>query len=409
MTVAEHVEMQRRAYRAFNLKRAHELLAQFGIDLRKKTRALSKGMRTATMVALAIAREVDILIFDEPTSGLDPINQRHVLNLIINESARGATVIFSSHQIGQVERAAERIAVIDRGRLALEGAVDDLKADRKIVEAILPSENFALNGLAGDPRHLAARSHRPHRSRADLARRTDVLAKFEALGASGLRIVDLNLEDIFLYAVSPADATADVVEDVRLMNYVEWLRVRNALRIYAIVLGVLIVIGLIVRVSLTSQLNHEQFLIDRVSKEPGTTITHSVVGGLNRTTIVSPSDSTTITIDEKPDGGRVIHIVQPSSSHKSTTQAGAVGPISGNDSVSNGVETITVDTNAPVNVVIFLALASFAGLLFATILGAPFACENGHLEIACSSPSRASAMRWASSVSISRASCSRVP
>jgi hypothetical protein len=42
-----------------------------------------------------------------------------------------------------------------------------------------------------------------------------VLAKFETLGASGLRIVDLNLEDIFLYAVSPADETADVVEDVR--------------------------------------------------------------------------------------------------------------------------------------------------------------------------------------------------
>jgi ABC-2 type transport system ATP-binding protein len=214
MTVAEHVEMQRRAYRGFNLKRAHELLAQFGIDLRKKARALSKGMRTATTVALAIAREADVLIFDEPTSGLDPINQRHVLNLIINESARGATVIFSSHQIGQVERAAERIAVIDRGRLALEGAVDDLKADRKIVEAILPSENFALNGLAGDPRILRLdRTGRIVRA-LTLHDASDVLAKFETLGASGLRIVDLNLEDIFLYAVSPTDATADVVEDV---------------------------------------------------------------------------------------------------------------------------------------------------------------------------------------------------
>ena len=143
-----------RVHASSTLRARNELLAQFGIDLRKKTRALSKGMRTATMVALAIAREADILILDEPTSGLDPVNQRHVLNLIINESARGATVIFSSHQIGQVERAAERIAVIDRGRLALEGAVDDLKADRKIVEAILPSETFALNGLAGDPRIL---------------------------------------------------------------------------------------------------------------------------------------------------------------------------------------------------------------------------------------------------------------
>ncbi|MGB6985893.1 MAG: ABC transporter ATP-binding protein [Candidatus Aquilonibacter sp.] len=213
MTVAEHVEMQRRAYTKFNVARANELLSQFSIDQRKKARALSKGMRTATMVALAMAREADILILDEPTSGLDPVNQRHVLNLIINESARGATVIFSSHQIGQVERAAERIAVIDLGRLVLEGAVDDLKADRKIVEAILPSETFALNGLAGDPRIMRLdRNGRIVRA-LTTSDAQDVLARFEALGASGLRIVDLNLEDIFLYAVSPSDATADVVED----------------------------------------------------------------------------------------------------------------------------------------------------------------------------------------------------
>ena len=213
MTVAEHIEMQRRAYTKFDVARARQLLSQFGVDVRKKARALSKGMRTATMVALAIARDADVLIFDEPTSGLDPVNQRHVLNLIINESARGATVIFSSHQIGQVERAAERIAVMDFGRLVLEGAVDDLKADRKIVEAILPSDTFALNGLAGDPR--ITRLDRNGRIVRALTSHDaqEVLTRFEALGASGLRIVDLNLEDIFLYAVSPKDATADVVEE----------------------------------------------------------------------------------------------------------------------------------------------------------------------------------------------------
>ncbi len=212
MTVAEHVEMQRRAYASFEVKHAHELLAQFNIDPRKKTRALSKGMRTATMVALAIARKADLLILDEPTSGLDPINQRHVLNLIINESARGATVIFSSHQIGQVERAAERIAVIDRGNLALEGAVDDLKAGRKIVEAIFPSEALSLNGISRDGRILRVdRSGRIVRLLVsnDSA---EFVAKLEALGGTGVRIVDLNLEDIFLYAVAPQETTADVVE-----------------------------------------------------------------------------------------------------------------------------------------------------------------------------------------------------
>jgi ABC-2 type transport system ATP-binding protein len=212
MSVAEHVEMQRRTFRGFSVKIAEDLLAQFNIDRRKKARALSKGMRTATMVSLAIGRQADILILDEPTSGLDPINQRHVLNLIINESARGATVVFSSHQIGQVERAAERIAVIDRGRLVLEGAVDDLKADRKIVEAIFPSEDFSLDGVTSDPRVL--RVDRTGRIVRVLAGdgANDFARRLESLGGTGIRVVDLNLEDIFLYAVSPADATAAVVE-----------------------------------------------------------------------------------------------------------------------------------------------------------------------------------------------------
>ncbi len=212
MTVAEHVEMQRRVFKTFSVPRAQELLAQFDIDPRKKARNLSKGMRTAVQVTLAIARHTDILILDEPTTGLDPINQRHVLNLIINESARGATVIFSSHQIGQVERAAEHIAVLDRGRLALEGAVDDLKADRKIVEGVFPSERFSLNGLGTDPRVLRAdRSGRIVRLLTKDAA-SDIVAKLEGMGAQGVRVIDLNLEDIFLYAVSPQDATADVVE-----------------------------------------------------------------------------------------------------------------------------------------------------------------------------------------------------
>jgi ABC-2 type transport system ATP-binding protein len=212
MTVAEHVEMQRRAYRNFDAAQANAMLAQFSINPRKRVRALSKGMKTATMVALAAARRADILILDEPTSGLDPINQRHVLNLLINESARGATVLFSSHQIGQVERAAERIAVLDRGKLVLEGGVDDLKSDRKIVEGVFATENYALNGIAHDAR--VGRVDRSGRFVRVLATSDadEIASQLEAMGASGIRIVDLNLEDIFLFAVSPGDETADVVE-----------------------------------------------------------------------------------------------------------------------------------------------------------------------------------------------------
>ena len=211
MSVGEHIEMNRRAFKAFNPARAYELLAAFGIDPRKRVRALSKGMRTAVMVAAAFARNADVLVLDEPTSGLDPVNQRHVLSLMINEAARGCTIIFSSHQIGQVERAAEQIAVVDKGKLVLEGSVDDLKADRKIVEGIFPDATYTLDGIANDSRVL--RADRAERIVRLLVREDadNVATLLASAGANGVRVVDLNLEDIFLYAVSPADATADVI------------------------------------------------------------------------------------------------------------------------------------------------------------------------------------------------------
>jgi ABC-2 type transport system ATP-binding protein len=211
MTVAEHLEMDRRAFSRFDPARARELLAQFSIDERKRARALSKGMRTAVMVALAFARNADILILDEPTGGLDPVNQRHVLSLMINEAAKGNSVLFSSHQIGQVERAAERIAVMDHGRLVLEGTVDDLKADRKIVEGIFADVSYTLDGIVNDPR--VTRADRTGRIVRLLVSggADEIASRLAGEGATGVRVLDLNLEDIFLYAVSPETATADVV------------------------------------------------------------------------------------------------------------------------------------------------------------------------------------------------------
>jgi len=211
MSVAEHVEMNRRAYASFDPARAFELLQAFSVDRRRRVGALSKGMRTAVMVALAFAQNAEVLVLDEPTSGLDPVNQRHVLSLMINEAAKGNSVVFSSHQIGQVERAAEQIAVIDGGKLVLQGSVDDLKGDRKIVEGVFPDVTYGLDGLAGNPR--VARVDRTERIVRILVTggADEIAARLAAAGATGVRVLDLNLEDIFLYAVSPGTATTDIV------------------------------------------------------------------------------------------------------------------------------------------------------------------------------------------------------
>ena len=211
MSVREHIEMQRRVFSRFNAKRADELLQLFSLDPRKRVRSMSKGMRTALAVVLAFANQPDIMILDEPTSGLDPVNQRSVLKLIIDAAAQGSTVVFSSHQIGQVERAADHIAVLQHGKVVLSGAVDDQKAGSKIVEGIFESDAVALNGLGSDK--FISRVEKTGRIvRLTVRGGSDAIAQqLSAMGAQSVRIVDLNLEDIFLDAVD-GGSTADVVE-----------------------------------------------------------------------------------------------------------------------------------------------------------------------------------------------------
>jgi ABC-2 type transport system ATP-binding protein len=212
MNGAEHLEMQRRTFKRYDTARAKQLMDRFQLDPRKRVRAMSKGMRSALAIVMSFSIHPETLVLDEPTSGLDPVNQRAVLNLIIEAAAQGATVVLSSHQIGQVERAADHIAVLKDGKVILAGAVDDLKSDRKIVEGIFPSETIAVDGLRRD-----ARIERLDQSgrilRLTVTANGGGLAEtLSTMGAQSVRIVDLNLEDIFLNAVAPGSQTADVVE-----------------------------------------------------------------------------------------------------------------------------------------------------------------------------------------------------
>ena len=209
MTGAEHLEVMRRSYMRYDAGRAAELTALFGLDLSKTTRTLSRGQRTALMLVLAFCTLPEILVLDEPASGLDPIHQRSVLDLVIDAAAGGATVIFSSHQITQVERAADRLAIIKNGRLILEGSLDELKSSERIVEAIFEQPPI-LNGLAHDPRvrriSQSGRVVRVH-VRYDSEGFASALT---ALGSKHVEILDQGLEDIFLNAVAGTVAEREV-------------------------------------------------------------------------------------------------------------------------------------------------------------------------------------------------------
>lgn len=205
LTPRDHFEIARRVYARFDRARAAQLAATFAIDLKKRVGKLSKGQQTAVSLALAFAIRPAVLVLDEPASGLDPIFQRVVLDLIVDAAAGGATILFSSHQIGQVERAADRIAIMAHGRLVLGGDLDDLKGNEKVIEAIFPHDVPPLGELERDPRvRRIERNGRTLRiaARRDAEEIAHVLRRYDP---RTIDVLDIGLEDIFLGAVGVTD------------------------------------------------------------------------------------------------------------------------------------------------------------------------------------------------------------
>ncbi|GAC1572579.1 MAG: ABC transporter ATP-binding protein [Candidatus Elarobacter sp.] len=203
MTVAQHVELVRRTQPSYDDAYAKELLATFRLDSRKKAKKLSKGQQTALSLIVALAPKPSLLILDEPASGLDPVMQRAVLDILIDAATSGATILLSSHQIGQIERAADRVAIMRDGKLVLSGELDDLRGASRVVEATFDGAIPELTGIAGVTRWeragLTARGYANGRAE-------NVAAQLTAIGGHGVRVLDRTLEDLFLEAVADGGA-----------------------------------------------------------------------------------------------------------------------------------------------------------------------------------------------------------
>jgi beta-exotoxin I transport system ATP-binding protein len=104
------------------------LLAQrFEADLDRRISRLSRGNRQKLGLIQALFHDPELLILDEPTTGLDPLMQEEFLSVITEFRARGGTVFLSSHDLDEVERACDRVAIIREGRLAAVEGVADLR------------------------------------------------------------------------------------------------------------------------------------------------------------------------------------------------------------------------------------------------------------------------------------------
>lgn len=93
----------------------------------KKVEELSKGMQQKVQFVTTVLHEPKLLIFDEPFTGFDPVNTNTIKKEILFLRERGATIIFSTHNMGSVEELCDNITLIDRAKTILEGSVDEIR------------------------------------------------------------------------------------------------------------------------------------------------------------------------------------------------------------------------------------------------------------------------------------------
>ena len=123
------------------------LVEAFHVPLDRKLSQLSKGMRAKVALSLAMAHRPELLILDEPTSGLDTMVRREFLESMVDVAAEGRTVLLSSHQIGEVERVADVVAIVHAGRVLLVERLEEIKRTTRQVTVTMEDPHRELPPL----------------------------------------------------------------------------------------------------------------------------------------------------------------------------------------------------------------------------------------------------------------------
>lgn len=188
--------------------RVTRLAEQLDLDLDRRFGTLSRGNRQKVGIVRALLGDPDVLVLDEPTSGLDPLVQDTVLDLVRARSEAGAAVLFSSHILSEVEAIADRVGVLNRGRLVTEGGVAELIAAAPQHLVITTSRAVTAHDLAGLAGivDVAITDHEVRVSVAGSA--ADVFTRLAPFGVERVTSAGNELDEVFHRSVAPASAAS---------------------------------------------------------------------------------------------------------------------------------------------------------------------------------------------------------
>ncbi len=204
MTVEDMIRFTASFFPRWRADLKQRYLRRFELPPDRKVKALSRGTRTKLALLLALCRGAELLILDEPTSGLDPAVTEEVLQaLVTHVASEEMTVFFSSHQIAEVDQIADHVAIIDRGRAVVTGALDDLRENFRRIQLV-------FDGDAPEPAFRAPGVERVQRQGRVLtvlssAGAERILDEARALGPVSMDVVPVTLKEIFLETVTAED------------------------------------------------------------------------------------------------------------------------------------------------------------------------------------------------------------
>ncbi|HVS62423.1 MAG TPA: ABC transporter ATP-binding protein [Thermoanaerobaculia bacterium] len=175
--------------------RWRELVERLELDLDKRVKSYSKGMRQKLGLVLALMHDPELLILDEPTSALDPLVQEAVYRLLAERREQGATIFFSSHVLSEVQKLCDRVAILRQGMLLHLASVEEVrKLDLRRVTAEVDRPEPCAAALA----ELGLEVEREGATLRFTARSFDLVVKrLAAFEVRSLSVEPLSLEEVF--------------------------------------------------------------------------------------------------------------------------------------------------------------------------------------------------------------------
>lgn len=129
-------------YKDFDKEKAIDMMQRFGVDMNQRLKTMSKGQQEKVNLILVICRRAKVYILDEPLGGLDPASRSAILDFILENYSKDATMLLSTHLVNDVERVFNRVLMINNGSLVVNMPIEEIRETGKSVEDIF-KEVFA--------------------------------------------------------------------------------------------------------------------------------------------------------------------------------------------------------------------------------------------------------------------------